>query len=755
MQLSVNRVVRWRVLLTAITFLPPAAACGQGIRADYDRANRLRESVRDTVFKAKVVPHWFAEGTRFWYRNDLPEGNREFIVVDAVGATREPAFDHAKLAEALTTATGSDQQQTRVPLDSIRFHESEDAFCFRLADKRWKCDLDTYALSDDDCPDADEGEAGRSAGRHRRQHSSPRGDESPDGRWVVSIQDHNLFLRAKDTGEECLLSSDGVSDDAYEPGVFWSPDSGKFVALRTKEGDDRQVYLIESSPKDQLQPKLHSFAYLKPGDQIPITKPHLFDVAQRRQIPIDERLFSNPWNVDDFHWFPDSRRFAFLYNQRGHQVLRVIAVDALTGEGRVLIDESSKTFVDYAQKKFLYYLDKTHEMIWMSERDGWNHLYLCDSHTGQVKHRITQGNWVVRSVDRVDEEDGQVWFQASGIYPEQDPYYVHFCRVNVDGTGLVVLTDGNGTHSIEYSPDRRFLVDTYSRVDTPSVTELRCATSGRLIVGLERADISALLATGWQVPERFVAKGRDGETEIYGVIYRPTTFDPNKKYPVIEAIYAGPHGSFVPKAFDSFHDAQVMAELGFILVQIDGMGTSNRSKAFHDVCWKNLGDSGFPDRILWISAAAEKYPYIDINRVGIYGGSAGGQSSTRALLAHGDFYKVAVSDCGCHDNRMDKIWWNELWMGWPVGPHYAEQSNVTQAGKLQGKLLLIVGELDRNVDPSSTMQLVDALIKNDKDFDLLIVPGSGHGIGGPYGIRRRQDFFVRHLLNVEPRGEPQ
>jgi dipeptidyl aminopeptidase/acylaminoacyl peptidase len=252
--------------------------------------------------------------------------------------------------------------------------------------------------------------------------------------------------------------------------------------------------------------------------------------------------------------------------------------------------------------------------------------------------------------------------------------------------------------------------------------------------------------------ERFAAKGRDGATDIFGVICRPTNFDANKKYPVIENIYAGPQGSFVPKGFSAFHPMQALAELGFIVVQIDGMGTSNRSKAFHDVCFKNLGDSGFPDRIAWLKKAAETRPYMDLSRVGIYGGSAGGQSALRALLAHGDFYKAAVADCGCHDNRMDKIWWNELWMSWPIGPHYAEQSNVTQAHKLSGKLLLIVGELDNNVDPASTMQVVNALVRADKDFDLLVVPGAGHGIGsGPYGERRRRDFFVRSLWGMEPR----
>ena len=360
----------------------------------------------------------------------------------------------------------------------------------------------------------------------------------------------------------------------------------------------------------------------------------------------------------------------------------------------------------------------------------------------------------MRGVDRVDVERRQIWFRASGLFADQDPYFVHFCRVNFDGTGFTKLTSGDGTYALQHSPDGRFAIGIYSRVDLPNVCELRRTSDGSVVCELERSDWSALLKTGWQVPERFVAKGRDGKTDIFGVIIRPTNFDPAKSYPVIEHIYAGPHSAFVPKAFFDNQQMQGIAELGFIVVQIDGMGTSNRSKAFHDVCWKNLGDSGFPDRILWMKAAGRKYPSMDLNRVGIFGGSAGGQSSTRAMLAFGDFYKVAVSDCGCHDNRMDKIWWNELWMSWPIGPHYEQQSNVTQAHRLTGKLLLVVGEMDRNVDPASTLQVVNALIKADKDFEMLLVPGGGHGIAeSPYGQRRRKDFFVRHLLGVEPRRE--
>jgi dipeptidyl aminopeptidase/acylaminoacyl peptidase len=580
------------------------------------------------------------------------------------------------------------------------------------------------------------------------------GAPSPDGQWAAYLRNRNVFIRNVKSGAETALTTDGSDQDAYEGELLWSPDSRRLLAVRTEAGQEHKVYAVESSPKDQVQPKLQSWDYLKPGDKIARRRPYLFDIQGQRRIVIKEDLFANPWSLSELRWEPDGRRFTFLYNQRGHQVVRIVAVDAESGAASALIEEAPATFVDYSNKIFYRSFEKTAEILWMSERDGWNHLYLFDAKTGKLKSQITRGEWVVRGVDRVDEEKRQIWFHAGGIHPGQDPYYLHYARVNFDGSGLTILTEGDGTHHVEYSPDRRFLIDTWSRVDQPPVTELRRTGDGKRICELERADASALIAAGWRPPERFVAKGRDGTTDIYGVIHRPVRFDPKQKYPVIEAIYAGPHGYFVPKEFHAFHGAQEMAELGFIVVQIDGMGTNWRSRAFHDVSWKKVGDSGFPDRILWIKAAAEKYPEMDPTRVGIYGGSAGGQSALGALLTHGDFYHAAAADCGCHDNRMDKIWWNEAWMGWPIGPHYAEQSNVTLAHKLQGKLLLTVGELDHNVDPASTMQVVNALIKADKDFEFVIIPGADHGCGeSPYGKRRRADFFVRNLLGVEPRKE--
>jgi len=398
---------------------------------------------------------------------------------------------------------------------------------------------------------------------------------------------------------------------------------------------------------------------------------------------------------------------------------------------------------------YVRHLDSTEEILYVSQQDGWKHMYLLEAGTGSVKHQITRGEWVVRAIDRVDEERRQIWFQASGQNPDQDPYLIHYYRVNFDGSGLVALTEGNGNHTVQFSPDRRYLIDTYSRVDLPPVHELRRVSDGALVCKLEEADVSALRATGWRPPEVFVAKGRDGQTDIWGIVCRPQNFDETKKYPVIEYIYAGPHDSHVPKSFFTHHSMQALAELGFIVVQIDGMGTANRSRAFHDVCWKNIADAGFPDRILWIKALARRYAHVDDSRVGIYGTSAGGQNALGGLLFHPDFYKVAVAACGCHDNRLDKVTWNEQWMGL-LGPHYEAQSNVTHAHKLQGKLLLIVGELDTNVPFESTMRVANALIRAQKDFDLLFMPGMGHSDGGRYGERRRWDFFVRHLHGVEP-----
>ncbi len=727
-------------------------AMGQGSADDYRRADSLGQRFRDKVDRDECSPTWITP-TLFWYVSDSGPGEREYVVVDAAAGTRTPLAGLEELSKQLGAATNQQIASPALRFEQLHLSADGKSLWFKFAGKNWRFDEAAGLSESPDRPDQFATPMrpwipGPVRPRDRRRQS--RAEQGDTARWEVTVRDQNLVLRDREAGNERTITMNGRADNAYESRVYWSPDGKKFVAMQTTKGADRRVFLVESSPTDQLQPKLDSYAYLKPGDDIPLRRPRLFDAESGDEIAVDNRLFDNPYGIDSVRWFADSRRFTFYYNQRGHQISRIVAVDATTGETAALIDERSDTFIDYAHKRFDHYLDDAGEIIWMSERDGWNHLYLIDGESGSVKNQITSGEWVVRSVDWVDEANRQIWFRAGGIVSGEDPYYIHFCRVDFDGKNLVRLTDGDGTHDVSYSPNREYLIDRFSRVDMPMVHNLRRTSDGSLICELERGDDSRLTATGWIAPERFVAKGRDGETDIYGVAFRPTNFDATKKYPVIESIYAGPHGAFVPKAFRAVFDSQKFAELGFIVVEIDGMGTSYRSKAFHDVAWKNLADSGFPDRRLWIEALAEKYPYIDTSRVGIKGHSAGGQSALGAHLSHGDFYKAAVASCGCHDNRMDKIWWNELWMSWPIGPHYAEQSNVTNAHKLQGDLLLVVGEMDKNVDPASTMQVVDALVDADKDFDLLVMPGRGHDTFGNYMTRRTRDFFVRSLMGVEP-----
>jgi dipeptidyl aminopeptidase/acylaminoacyl peptidase len=568
---------------------------------------------------------------------------------------------------------------------------------------------------------------------------------SPDGKWKAVIGGHNLSIVSTSGGNPVYQTKDGVKNDHWKGPIHWSPDSKKVIAHRVREVGERQIHIVESSPMDQIQPKLQTFEYPKPGDPIRQSKPRLIDVGKRAEIPIKDALFDNPWSIDQGEWSPDSREFSFLYNQRGHQVMRIIGVDSESGIARTIHEERSTTFIDYSQKTFIKRLQDSRELLWASERDGHNHIYLIDQVSGRIRNAVTHGESNVREVMEVNAKDRNLLIRINGI-AGQDPYHDHFARVSLDGSAFTRLTAGDGTHEVLISSDGRLLLDIWSRVDQPEVVELRDAKTGKMIAELSRGDESAMVKAGWSAPERFKAKGRDGVTDIHGVIYRPSDFDPNRKYPVLEYIYAGPHDFHLPTKFAAWRGENRMAELGFIVVRIEGMGTNWRSKAFHDVCWKNLMDSGFPDRIPWIKAAAATRPWMDLSRVGIYGGSAGGQSTVAGLLNHGDFYKVGVADCGCHDNRMDKIWWNEAWMGWPVDESYERNSNVTHAHQLTGKLLLMVGELDHNVDPASTAQVAAALQRADKYFEYLPVMNAGHGSAEtPYGNYRRAEFLIRHL----------
>jgi uncharacterized protein (DUF885 family)/dienelactone hydrolase len=721
------------------------------------------------VFKTRIMPHWFHGNARFWYRNDLAGGAKEFIVVDAEKGSRQPAFDHQKLASALSKAAGGEVYKAdKLPFDSVEFDSDARSIRFDAGKNSWKCSLDQYECTKANDAAKPAEQAGAGDGRAPVEDGPARGRRggegedagrsgaswvrSPDRQWEASVKDHNVTIRHEGKPEEIRLSSDGKEGLAYRQ-LSWAPDSKTLVAWRTEPGDEKEVFLIQSSPPDGGRAKMQKRPYPLPGDKFAAHELNLFDVGTRKQTKpkVDRVDFGSP----RMRWAKDGHHFTYQKSDRGHQRFRLVEVDTHSGNARDLIDEKSQTFIWTAHREnvrlsTVNWLEKSGEIIYVSERDGWRHLFLIDAKTGAVKNLITKGDFVVRGIDKIDEAARQVWFQASGKNADQDPYFIHHYRVNFDGSDLVALTDGDGSHALQYSPDRRFMVDTYSRVDKPPVHELRRASDGKLVCKLEEADIGLLKASGWRAPEVFVAKGRDGKTDIWGIICRPKDFDPSRKYPVIEQIYAGPQGSFVPKTFSPSNRFSSLTDLGFVVVQSDGMGTANRSKAFHDVCWHDIKDAGFPDRILWHQAIARKYPWYDLSRVGIYGTSAGGQNATAGVLFHPEFYKVAAAACGCHDNRMDKASWNEQWMGYPVGPWYSASSNIDNAHRLQGKMLLIVGEMDTNVPPESTMRLVDALIKAGKDFELLVVPGANHGMGGTYGQRRMHDFFVRHLLGAEP-----
>ncbi len=599
--------------------------------------------------------------------------------------------------------------------------------------------------------------------RERRGWDMPDSVTSPDGRHIAFLRDNNVWVKDVDgseasytpsgapvRGNERQLSFDGT-DQNYYAGLYWSPDSKKVASIQREYVKERQIPLRESAPEDQIQPELRWLDYAKPGDRLPQAAPALFDVASGTQMKVDMAPFSNQYFLNFGQWSQDSDYFTFEYNQRGHQLYQLVAVSSEDASTRILAEEKTSTFV-YYYDLYRYYMD-CGDILWISERDDWRHLYRINGTTGGMT-LLTPGEWNVREIYDVNEEDGYVLFAANGMNAidekggtpaGEDPYNKHLLKLDLGSLEITDLTPEAANHIVTFNSDHTLFSDVYSRPDMAPVSLLR-DIEGNTLMELQKADISALLATGWTMPEVFVAKGRDGETDIWGTIFRPSNFNPKKKYPVVEYIYAGPHDSFVLKDFYAYLRFSKLVEMGFIVVTIDGMGTDNRSKSFQDVCWRNLKDSGYPDRILWMQAAAKKYRHMDISNVGVYGYSAGGQSTLAALLFYPEFYKVGVALCGCHDNRMDKIWWNEQWMGYPIGPWYSENSNVDNAWRLQGKLLLINGEMDDNVDPASTLQVVKALIKADKDFEQFYLPGYTHNLGDDYVTRKVFEFFYENII---------
>jgi dipeptidyl-peptidase-4 len=760
-------------LLLALAWTPTLH--GQGTRSDYERAVRfLGTYATPLVAHDQVQPNWI-DGDRFWYRVRTAEGHA-FVLVDPAANVQRPAFDHARLAAALSLAADTAYTPTHLPFDRIALTPDGRSVGFETPGRRgWRCDLVAYTCTRAEPP----------------ARPGPGEAFSPDGRRIAFLRDGNLWVRERDTGEETQLTDDAVPYHRYgehyegccraisnrrpgaepRPIAMWSPDGRRIATWRIDERDVPELALLETA---EPRPILHTFRYALPGDTaVPMFDVHLFDVERRSHV----RVQREPQHVRsssccgmtrdtlwaDTQWSRDGSRFWFGSTSRDYRHFELFEADAATGAVRKLLEERVATFYESNLRSGgvpnWRLINDGRDLIWFSQRDGWGHLYRYDAATGTLRNRITSGAWAVGDILHIDEAGGWLYFTAHGREPGRDPYHRLLYRVRLDGSGMALLTPEDADHELHVSPSGRWLVDTYSRADTLPVTVLR-RIDGTVVRTLERADASRLFALGWTYPERVVVKARDGVTDLYGLVYRPATFDPAAKYPVIVYNYPGPQtGSIGSRAFtaSSRGNARSLAELGFIVVKIDALGTPLRSKAFMDAWYGNMADGGLADQVAGLRQLAVRYPEMDLERVGIYGHSGGGFSSASAILRYPDFFKVAVSSAGNHDNRGYTYYWGEKYQGLLVADtlrgtdNYASQANHLLAGNLKGRLLLMYGTLDENVHPNMTLLLIDALIRHDRDFDVLVLPNRTHGFANePYVVRRTWDYFVRHLLGVEP-----
>lgn len=579
---------------------------------------------------------------------------------------------------------------------------------------------------------------------------------SGEDRTEIYVRDSNLWLKC-DEGSEFLLAESSVLEDSHydRSMLYLSPNNGYAVAWEYTSGSTTDEYWIEYCSDRQLHPRLIKEHKSFPTDTLRVDRPRLFNLASKCEVPTDNALFSNHYQLHHLGWSRDGSEYRFLYDGRGHQVLKVLGIHR-SGPIRVLYEEKSKTFIDVTSKLYYTQLSGSDEMIWASERDGHNHLYLIDLQQGKIHGQITKGDWNVAMVERVDEKTRRIWLSAYGFHPGEDPYHLHLVRVNFDGTGCQALTDGDGTHTWSWPFDtcsQQFFVDSWSRVDLPPQTVVRCSETGTVQLKLEGISAEELKQHGWVPPERFHCPGRDGETMIYGIITKPLHFKETRCYPVIESIYAGPYDFFTPKSFGQVAHNGNWATRGYISVQLDGMGTNWRSKQFHDVCYRNLNDGGFPDRIIWIKEAAKTRPWMNLNRMAIIGSSFGGYNAAAALLHFGHFYKIAVSDSGAHDTSLVPLWWAEQWLGYPVGNlSFAKQSNVSHAERLpaDARLMLVVGGMDPALNPASTMRFVQQLNKAGKVYEFVFIPEGGHNCSSHgYGLKRVKAFLKRYLKSTK------
>ena len=747
----------------------PLALAAQTPRAitadDYARAERsLGANTAPLVTGLGVRPTWLPDN-RFWYRTSTAAGS-EFVIVNVPRRTRASAFDQSRLAAALMAVAGGRVDANRLPPSFDLSKDGREATVM-TSNRRWKCDLLAYTCAPvDTTPSV----------------STPPGNSivSPDGKRAAFIRAYNLWVRDLTTGRETQLTTDGVRDFGYAtnnagwiksdmPVLAWSPDSRKIATFQHDGRGTSDMYLVSTNVG---APRLQAWKYPLPGDSV-IFRIHrvVIDVdaprVTRFQMPPDQHRSSICDHIscnDDFtdvEWYPDASALAFVSSSRDHKQANLRIADASTGSIRDVLEERVATQFESGISPVgtpnWRVLPASNEVLWWSQRDNWGHLYLYDLRTGQLKQQITTGGWNVADLKRVEEKTRTLYFTGVGREPGHDPYFQHLYKIRMDGRGLTLLTPENANHTIAFAPDGQSFVDTYSTPTTPPVSVLR-DLNGRVLVALEKADASRLLATGWRPPTPIVVKARDGKTDLYGLMYTPSRLDSTRKYPIINHIYPGPQtGSVGGRNFSPARgDNQAVAELGFIVVEIDGMGTPWRSKSFQDAYYGDMGDNTLPDQVAGMKELAQRYRFIDSDKIGIWGHSGGGYATADAMFRYPEFFKVGISESGNHDNRNYEDDWGERYQGLlargPSGDNYSGQANQALAKNLRGKLLLAHGALDDNVPPYNTYLVTEELIKANKDFDLLVLPSQRHGYGAQstYMMRRRWDYFVKNLLGAEP-----
>ena len=726
---------------------------------DYARAERFLEAnTSPLVYGASVAPQWTKDG-RLWYRNSIP-GGTEFVMVDPESGEKGRAFDHGRMASALSSFVGAGVTALELPIANLSF-SGYIALVQIGGAGLVECDIAEYTCE-----------------RATTERAPVQSNEavSPDGQYVGFIRANNLWVRDRDTDEETPLTTDGVEDFGYgtnnagwvrsdRPVLKWSPDSRR---IATFQHDGRGVGMMYLTSTKVGHPELDAWRYPMPEDSVifrvhrvvlDLDRPEGDHLVRLDMAPDQHRSTCSDHiecdgQLGDLEWSEDASHFVFVSTSRDHKVEQVRMADAATGQVRDIFEEVEETF--YEAPSGWRYLAASNEILWFSQRDNWGNLFLYDAETGALKRKVTEGEWNVLDIREVDERERTVTFMGNEREPG-DPYFQYLYRVGLDRGEVELLTPDSAHHTVSSSPDGAYFVDAYSTPVTPPVSVLR-NRDGETVMTLEVADISRLRASGWQPPMPFSVKARDRETDLYGLLFRPMAFDPTKRYPVVNYQYPGPQrGSVGPRTFRASHsDLQAIAELGFVVFEVDAMGTPGRSKSFHEAYYGNMGDNGLPDQMGGIEQLAARYPWIDGEKVGIFGHSGGGFAAADAIMRYPDFYDVAVSQAGNHDNRSYEDDWGEKWQGLlevrPDGTtNYDNQANQLLAEGLQGKLLIAHGTQDTNVPPSNTMLVVNALIEANKDFDLIMLPNRGHGFGSePYMMRKRWDYFVRHLLGAEP-----